>query len=126
MHGTALALGSSTPGRFQGARGLAFGCKEQTDQGKVLSLLRAQNWAILKVEKEMKTSQTFLFLINQCCLPQLKKADYTIRYGLRKAKIKVFLAEPDNVLEEVDDTNKLLYDLVIDDKTPDVTPNTDA
>nr|XP_044249341.1 uncharacterized protein LOC123002775 [Drosophila takahashii] len=107
--------------------------KEQTDQGKVLSLLRAQNpevhtedWAILKVEKEMKTSQPFLFLINQRCLPQLEKADYTIRYGLRKAKIKVFLAEPDDVLEEVDDTNKLLDDLVIDDKTPDVTPNTDA
>ncbi|XP_070075728.1 uncharacterized protein [Drosophila takahashii] len=107
--------------------------KEQTDQGKVLSLLRAQNpevhtedWAILKVEKEMKTSQPFLFLINQRCLPQLEKADYTIRYGLRKAKIKVFLAEPHDVLEEVDDTNKLLDDLVIDDKTPDVTPNTDA
>ncbi|XP_070074118.1 uncharacterized protein [Drosophila takahashii] len=102
--------------------------KEQTDQGKVLSLLRAQNpevhtedWAILKEEKEMKTSQPFLFLINQRCLPQLEKADYTIRYGLRKAKIKVFLAEPDDVLEEVDDTNKLLDDLVIDDKTPDHT-----
>ncbi|XP_070070202.1 uncharacterized protein [Drosophila takahashii] len=107
--------------------------KEQTDQGTVLTLLRALNpevhtedWAILKVEKEMKTSQPFLFLNNQRCLPQLEKADYTIRYGLQKAKIEVFLAEPDDVLEEVDDTNKLLDDLVIDDKTPDVTPNTDA
>ncbi|XP_044249353.1 uncharacterized protein [Drosophila takahashii] len=43
--------------------------KEQTDQGKVLSLLRALNpevhtedWAILEVEKEMTTSQPFLFL----------------------------------------------------------------
>ncbi|XP_044248546.1 uncharacterized protein [Drosophila takahashii] len=107
--------------------------KDQTDQGKVLSLLRAQNpevhtedCAILKVEKEMMTSKPFLFLINQRCLPQLEKADYTIRYGLRKAKIKVFLAEPDDVFELVDDTNKLLDDLIIDDKTPDVTPNTDA
>ncbi|XP_070072134.1 uncharacterized protein [Drosophila takahashii] len=109
------------------------GHRDQTDQGKVLSLLRAQNpevhtkdWAILKVEKEIKTSQPFLFLINQRCLPQLEKADYTIRYGLRKAKIKVFLAEPDDGFEEVDDTNKLFDDLVINDKTPDVTPNTDA
>ncbi|XP_044251412.2 uncharacterized protein [Drosophila takahashii] len=88
--------------------------KEQTDQGKVLSLLRAQNpevhtedWEILRVEKEMKTSQPFLFLINQRCVPQLERADYTVRFGLRKAKVKVFLAEPDDVLEEVDDTNKL-------------------
>ncbi|KAH8249821.1 hypothetical protein KR038_002245 [Drosophila bunnanda] len=45
-------------------------------------------------------------------LNQLKANDHKVRYGLRKAKIKVFLAEPDEILEEVDDTNKLLDDMI--------------
>nr|XP_041630358.1 uncharacterized protein LOC121501894 [Drosophila kikkawai] len=97
---------------------------------RVIKTLRAMNkgvdmedWAILKAEREMKTSQPYLFLINQRCLEQLKAADNKVRYGIRKAKVKVFLDEPDDILEdEVEDANKLLDDLAIDDSTPNTTP----
>ncbi|KAH8290883.1 hypothetical protein KR054_006722 [Drosophila jambulina] len=99
--------------------------KGQTDHERVIQCLRAQNpnvytadWAILKAEKELQSSQPFLLLINQRCLPQLKAQNHEIRYGIRKAKMKVFLAEPDEILEEVDGTNKLLDDVVIDYKSP--------
>nr|XP_041633526.1 uncharacterized protein LOC121503289 [Drosophila kikkawai] len=97
---------------------------------RVLKTLRAMNkgvdmedWAILKAEKEMKSSQPYLFLINQRCLEQLTAADNKVRYGIRKAKVKVFLDEPDDILEdEVEDANKLLDDLAIDDSSPNTTP----
>ncbi|XP_070144865.1 uncharacterized protein [Drosophila kikkawai] len=97
---------------------------------RVLKTLRAMNkgvdmedWAILRAEREMKSSQPYLFLINQRCLEQLKAADNKVRYGIRKAKVKVFLDEPDDILEdEVEDANKLLDDLAIDDSTPNTTP----
>ncbi|KAH8244607.1 hypothetical protein KR038_007558, partial [Drosophila bunnanda] len=66
--------------------------KGQSDLNRVLQCLRAQNphvhtvnWAILKTEKEMSTSQQFLLLINHKCLAQLKKNEHKIRYGIRKA-----------------------------------------
>ncbi|KAH8334650.1 hypothetical protein KR059_012749, partial [Drosophila kikkawai] len=97
----------------------------QSDHKRVITCLRAQNpdvytedWAILKAEKEMKSSQPFLLLINKRCLPQLKALDYKVRYGIRKAKIKIFLAEPDEILEEVDDDD-------FDDQFPDTTTEGD-
>nr|XP_041632326.1 uncharacterized protein LOC121502694 [Drosophila kikkawai] len=97
---------------------------------RVLKTLRAMNkgvdmedWAIPKAEREMKSSQPYLFLINQRCLEQLKAAENKFRYGIRKAKVKVFLDEPDDILEDkVEDANKLLDDLAIDDSTPNTTP----
>ncbi|XP_041633331.1 uncharacterized protein [Drosophila kikkawai] len=97
---------------------------------RVLKTLQAMNkgvdmedWAILKAEREMKSSQPYLFLINQRCLEQLKAADIKVRYGIRKAKVKVFLDEPDDILkDEVEDANKLMDDLAIDDSTPNITP----
>ncbi|XP_041632433.1 uncharacterized protein [Drosophila kikkawai] len=97
---------------------------------RVLKTLRAMNkkvdmkdWAILKAEGEKKSSQPYLFLINQRCLEQPKAADNKVRYGIRKANVKIFLDEPDDILEdEVEDPNKLLDDLAIDDSTPNTTP----
>ncbi|KAH8374017.1 hypothetical protein KR200_001877, partial [Drosophila serrata] len=83
--------------------------KSQTYHARVIACLKAQNpdihtkdWTILRAEQEMKASQPFLLLINQRCLPQLEANDHKVRYGIRKAKIKVFLAEPYGILEEVD------------------------
>nr|XP_041630578.1 uncharacterized protein LOC121502027 [Drosophila kikkawai] len=82
---------------------------------RVLKALRVQNQcvnmdrAILKTEQEIRTKEPFLRVINQRCLGQIKKSDQKVRKGNRKAKIKVFLAESDDVDDEVDDTNKLCY-----------------
>ncbi|XP_070142341.1 uncharacterized protein [Drosophila kikkawai] len=51
---------------------------------------------------------------------KLETLDHKIRYGIEKAKIKVFLGEPDEILEDY--TNKLLDNMVIDDKSPDSSP----
>ncbi|XP_016950797.1 uncharacterized protein LOC108025051 [Drosophila biarmipes] len=78
--------------------------KGQRDHNRILSCLRAQNldidmsdWSILTAEQEMKTSQSFSFLINRRCLPQLEAAGYKVRYGIRMAKLKVFSSESDEL-----------------------------
>ncbi|KAH8244617.1 hypothetical protein KR038_009982, partial [Drosophila bunnanda] len=65
--------------------------KGQSDHNRVLQCLRPQDpdvhteaWAILKAEKEMRTSQPFVLLINHKCLEQLGKNEHKIRYGIRK------------------------------------------
>ncbi|XP_017041603.1 uncharacterized protein LOC108088369 isoform X2 [Drosophila ficusphila] len=76
--------------------------KGQTDHKRILSCLRAQNvevdmadWVVLRAEETLSTSQPFLLLINHHCLPQLEAVDYKVRYGIRMAKVKIFLAEGD-------------------------------
>nr|XP_041632376.1 uncharacterized protein LOC121502734 [Drosophila kikkawai] len=129
-------VSESAPKRAKDAKGaprpttFVKTAKKFSEGERVIKTLRAMNkgvdmedWAILKAEREMKTSQPYLFLINQRCLEQLKAADNKVRYGIRKAKVKVFLDEPDDILEdEVEDANKLLDDLAIDDSSPNTTP----
>jgi len=78
--------------------------KGQRDHSRILSCLRAQNldidmsdWSIVNAEEDMKASQSFVFLINRRCLPQLEAADYKVRYGIRMAKVKVLFAETDDL-----------------------------
>ncbi|XP_039494708.1 uncharacterized protein LOC120453869 [Drosophila santomea] len=79
----------------------------QTDHNRILICLRAQNldvdmsdWSILRAEEIWKTSQAFLLLINRRCIPQLEAVDYKVRYGIRMAKIDVFLSETDVLPKE--------------------------
>ncbi|XP_043654848.1 uncharacterized protein LOC122621156 [Drosophila teissieri] len=72
----------------------------QTDHNRILICLRAQNldvdmsdWSILRAEDIWKTSQAFLLLINRRCLPQLEALEYKVRYGIRMARIEVYLSE---------------------------------
>ncbi|KAH8240289.1 hypothetical protein KR038_001655, partial [Drosophila bunnanda] len=69
----------------------------QSGHKRVLQCLRSQNpyvhtedWAIFKAEKEMKTSQPLLLLVSHKYLAQLQKNEHKIRYGIKKAKVKVF------------------------------------
>jgi len=55
------------------------------------------DWSIVNAEEDMKASQSFVFLINRRCLPQLEAADYKVRYGIRMAKVKVLFAETDDL-----------------------------
>ncbi|XP_037944397.1 uncharacterized protein LOC119677197 [Teleopsis dalmanni] len=90
----------------------------------ILQQLKLQNpeilmedWSVLKTEEPQKHSQSYLLLINEECLPVIEANDCKLRYGIRKAKIKIFKnAPPDNILDEVEGTSKLLDDLIIDSK----------
>ncbi|XP_016985577.1 uncharacterized protein LOC108049056 [Drosophila rhopaloa] len=98
--------------------------KGQTDHNRIISCLRAQNldvdmadWVILKGEQAIKTSQPFVVLINQRCLPQLEAADYKVRYGIRMAKIKVLLTEADELSGEDEESWKREEDLPCSSKS---------
>ncbi|XP_037930861.1 uncharacterized protein LOC119677158 [Teleopsis dalmanni] len=79
--------------------------------------IQMEDWSVLKTEEPQKHSQSYLLLINEECLPVIEANDCKLRYGIRKAKIKIFKnAPPDNILDEVEGTSKLLDDLIIDNK----------
>jgi len=74
--------------------------------------VKTDDWFVLKAEHEMKASQPFLLLINEESLAQLEVKEFRLWFGVRKAKIKFFCNEPpENILDEVDDTNGLFCDL---------------
>ncbi|XP_054746767.1 uncharacterized protein LOC129251443 [Anastrepha obliqua] len=65
----------------------------------VLKYLKSHNpvvpmddWAIVKAEKPLKSSMSFVLQINDECLPILKQHDNKMRFGLRKAKLKILKA----------------------------------
>ncbi|XP_037939251.1 uncharacterized protein LOC119672301 [Teleopsis dalmanni] len=79
--------------------------------------IQMEDWSVLKTEEPQKHSQSYLLLINEECLPVIEANDCKLRYGIRKAKIKIFKnAPPDNILDEVEGTSKLLDDLIINKK----------
>ncbi|XP_017474332.1 PREDICTED: uncharacterized protein LOC108364958 [Rhagoletis zephyria] len=100
----------------------------EMDSAALLKYLRTHNreipmddWVILKAEESQTTSMSFLLLIGEESIEPLEKADCLLRFGIRRAKVKIFRAndaeeeEPD----VVDDANKLLEGMLLADPTAD-------
>ncbi|XP_054745724.1 uncharacterized protein LOC129252959 [Anastrepha obliqua] len=79
---------------------------------EVLKYLKSHNpavpmddWAIVKAEKPQKSSMSFVLQINDECLPILKQQDNKMRFGLRKAKLKIFKADSNENEEDPDEVD---------------------
>ncbi|XP_054734788.1 uncharacterized protein LOC129242255 [Anastrepha obliqua] len=79
---------------------------------EVLKCLKSHNpavpmddWAIVKAEKPQKSSMSFVLQINDECLPILKQQDNKMRFGLRKAKLKIFKADSNANEEDPDEVD---------------------
>ncbi|XP_053956351.1 uncharacterized protein LOC128871310 [Anastrepha ludens] len=97
---------------------------------EVLKYLKSHNpavpmddWAIVKAEKPQKSSMSFVLQINDECLPILKQQDNKMRFGLRKAKLKIFKADSNENEEDPDEVDNNIQleklDLAEDNNKPD-------
>ncbi|XP_050339619.1 uncharacterized protein LOC126765931 [Bactrocera neohumeralis] len=93
---------------------------------KLLRCIKLQNksipgideWQLIKEEKPNKASRPILVAICEESIEALKKTDYKISFGIRKARLKIFQgdkAADEDDTEEVDDASQLLRNVGIEE-----------
>ncbi|XP_050337718.1 uncharacterized protein LOC126764036 [Bactrocera neohumeralis] len=93
---------------------------------KLLRCIKLQNksipgideWQLIKEEKPNKASRPILVAICEESIEGLKKTDYKISFGIRKARFKIFQgdkAADEDDTEEVDDASQLLRKVGIEE-----------
>ncbi|XP_054744474.1 uncharacterized protein LOC129248886 [Anastrepha obliqua] len=74
------------------------------------------DWSIIKAEAPQKNSVSFLLQISEESIEPLGKVDNKLRFGVRKAHLKLFRsANPEDEQDEVDDANELLMGMQLEE-----------
>ncbi|XP_054745539.1 uncharacterized protein LOC129249899 [Anastrepha obliqua] len=74
------------------------------------------DWSIIKAEAPQKNNVSFLLQISEESIEPLGKVDNKLRFGVRKAQLKIFRsANPEDEQDEVDGSNELLTGMQLDD-----------
>ncbi|XP_018788029.1 PREDICTED: uncharacterized protein LOC108968438, partial [Bactrocera latifrons] len=74
------------------------------------------DWSIIKAEAPQMNSVSFLLQISEESIEPLGKVDNKLRFGVRKAHLKLFRsANPEDEQDEVDDANELLMGMQLEE-----------
>ncbi|XP_053968843.1 uncharacterized protein LOC128870268 [Anastrepha ludens] len=77
------------------------------------------DWPIIKAEAPQKHSVSFLLQITEESLEPLQKVENKLRFGIRKAQLKIFRsANPEEEQDEVDGISELLTGMQLNNAEP--------